>query len=106
MDIFTTQLTRVVQIPIKPASLKVKALLKEAANSKLSDDANHLENHEYYFTSEEDKYHSSQQEADDKEESENSSETNNDASVVLDENDVDAKKTTGKSNGKHLDLYA
>ena len=29
MDIFTTQLARVVQIPIKPANLKVKALLKE-----------------------------------------------------------------------------
>jgi len=49
MDIFTTQLTRVVQVPIKPASLKVKALLKEAGTSKLKEDHDHLENHDYYF---------------------------------------------------------
>ncbi|WP_057832212.1 hypothetical protein [Colwellia sp. TT2012] len=106
MDIFTTQLTRVVQIPIKPASLKVKALLKEAANSKLSDDANHLENHEYYFTSEEDKYHSSQQETDDKEEGANSANTNKEPSVEFEQSDVDINKATDNSNGKHLDLYA
>ncbi|MEW6981846.1 hypothetical protein AAD001_04255 [Colwelliaceae bacterium 6471] len=49
MDIFTTQLTRVVQTPIKPASLKVKALLKEARIGKLKADHDHLENHEYYY---------------------------------------------------------
>ena len=49
MDIFTTQLTRVVPVPIKPADLKVKALLKEAATGKLKEDLLHLENHEYYF---------------------------------------------------------
>ncbi len=50
MDIFTTQLTRVVPITVKPAQLKVKALVKEAAASKLSDDPDHLENHDYYFS--------------------------------------------------------
>ena len=49
MDIFTTQLTRVVPVPIKPADLKVKALLKEAATGKLKEDLLHMENHEYYF---------------------------------------------------------
>lgn len=49
MDIFTTQLTRVVQVPIKPANLKVKALLKDAGAGKLKEDLDHLENHEYYF---------------------------------------------------------
>ena len=49
MDIFTTQLTRVVPVPIKPADLKVKALLKEAPAGKLKEDLLHLENHEYYF---------------------------------------------------------
>lgn len=49
MDIFTTQLTRVVQTPIKPASLKVKALLKEARIGKLKADHDHLENHQYYY---------------------------------------------------------
>jgi hypothetical protein len=77
MDIFTTQLTRVVPVPIKPASLKVKALLKDAANTKLNQDPDHLENHEYYFTKEEDQYHASQQEAqqDNKEESHGQQET-------------------------------
>ncbi len=55
MDIFTTQLTRVVPVPIRPKSLKVKALLKEAATGKLKDDPDHLENHEYYFISDDDK---------------------------------------------------
>ena len=51
MDIFTTQLIRVVPVPIKPASLKVKALLKEAAIGALKEDHDHLENHDYYFIS-------------------------------------------------------
>ncbi|MBL0711481.1 MAG: hypothetical protein JJV99_10775 [Colwellia sp.] len=49
MDIFTTALTRVVPVPIKPANLKVKALLKEARVSKLKADPDHLENHDCYF---------------------------------------------------------
>ena len=49
MDIFTTQLTRVVPVPIKPTQLKVKALVKDAASTKLKEDPDHLENHEYYF---------------------------------------------------------
>jgi len=49
MDIFTTQLTRVVAVPIKPASLKVKALTKDAATDKLTDDIDHIENHDQYF---------------------------------------------------------
>ncbi|MCJ8294793.1 MAG: hypothetical protein MJK15_10340 [Colwellia sp.] len=106
MDIFTTQLTRIVPVPIKPASLKVKALLKEAANSKLNQDPNHLENHEYYFTSEEDQYHTGQQEAGGKEESANNANTNKEASVELQESSADQSKKNDKSNGKNLDLYA
>lgn len=48
MDIFTTQLTRVVPVPIKPTNLKVKALVKNAAMSALSQDDEHLEDDEYY----------------------------------------------------------
>ena len=51
MDIFTTQLTRVVLLPIKPTHLKVKALLKEAATGQLKEDIDHLENHDCYFIS-------------------------------------------------------
>lgn len=49
MDIFTTQLTKVQPVPIKPEKLKVKALVKEAASAKLTDDIDHLENHESYL---------------------------------------------------------
>lgn len=110
MDIFTTQLTRVVPVPIKPASLKVKALLKEAANSKLSQDPDHLENHEYYFTTESDQYHSRQKNA--KQEPKNQqaqSETDEDsqAEVVTQEAAETGENTADKSDKpKHLDLYA
>lgn len=100
MDIFTTQLTRTVPVPIKPASLKVKALLKEAANSKLNQDPNHLENHEYYFTSEKDQYHSSEQQQEPKKTKENTSE------LALDIPDDDAESEKEPSKSKHLDLYA
>ena len=122
MDIFTTQLTRVVPVPIKPASLKVKALLKEAANSKLSQDSDHIENHEYYFTTEEDQYHSSQQEAkqDNKEEQHAQQETvikepeSKDAELSAQESaqqSTESEKSDGqadqkKNKPKHLDLYA
>ncbi|MBU2872271.1 hypothetical protein [Colwellia sp. E2M01] len=61
MDIFTTQLAQVVQRPIKPTDFKVKALLKESASSKLSQDSDHLENHKYYLKSE-DKEHQQKRE--------------------------------------------
>lgn len=48
MDIFTTVLTRVVPVPIKPERLRVKALEKEPSANALTDDADHLENHEQY----------------------------------------------------------
>jgi hypothetical protein len=48
MDIFTTVLTRVVQTPIKPERVRVKALSKEPAMNELTDDHDHLENHEQY----------------------------------------------------------
>lgn len=38
MDIFTTQLTRVVPVPIKRANLKVKALVKESAAHEISEE--------------------------------------------------------------------
>lgn len=43
MDIFTTLMTRVVPVPIKPADLKVKALVKKAATNSVSDDIAGLE---------------------------------------------------------------
>jgi hypothetical protein len=52
MDIFTTYLTKVVSRPIKPTNLKVKALAKDASSSELTDDLNHLENHDNYYQDE------------------------------------------------------
>jgi hypothetical protein len=113
MDIFTTQLTRVVPVPIKPASLKVKALLKEAANSKLSQDPDHLENHEYYFTKE-DEYHSEQQEAKrdtkedqhDQEENVNTDPESNANEELAQKPTESGEKTASKNDKpKHLDLY-
>lgn len=49
MDIFSTVLTRVRTTPIKPEQLKVKSLKKEAATKDLSDDIDHLEDHDLYF---------------------------------------------------------
>ncbi len=107
MDIFTTQLTRVVPVPIKPASLKVKALLKEAANSKLSQDPDHLENHEYYFTKEEDQYHSKQQEAEQDTKKEQEAVKADPESSDDDKSAESDEKTDQKNNKpKHLDLYA
>ena len=48
MDIFTTVLTRVVQTPIKPERMRVKALSKEPSTNELTDDLDHLENHDHY----------------------------------------------------------
>ncbi|TWX54546.1 hypothetical protein [Colwellia hornerae] len=48
MDIFTTVLTRVVSVQIKPERLRVKALSKEPAINELTDDLDHLENHDHY----------------------------------------------------------
>lgn len=42
MDIFTTQLTKVRQTPIKPASLKIKALKKEGKTKALNEQEDHL----------------------------------------------------------------
>jgi len=101
MDIFTTQLTRVVQVPIKPVSLKVKALLKDAATPKLKEDHDHLENHDNYFEkSEKEKEEQSSKKRD-------TSTTQSVNEMAEQENKDETKqknKTTGKD--KHLDLYA
>ena len=70
MDIFTTALTKVVPVTIKPSSLKVKALLKEPSTNGLTNDAHHLENHDYYFISSKknnDKHSSNKQQTPDEE---------------------------------------
>ncbi len=100
MDIFTTQLTRVVPVPIKPANLKVKALLKEAAAAKLKDDPDHLENHEYYFISS-----STEQEAK-KEQHQAQVQTKDNEKVDKKAlNDEEPVITEGKDHKPHLDIF-
>lgn len=52
MDIFTTVLTKVRPTPIKPKNLRVKALKKEPETRELTDDLDHLEDHDLYFVKE------------------------------------------------------
>jgi hypothetical protein len=92
MDIFTTFLTRVVPVPIKPTSLKVKALLKEAGTSKLKEDPEHLENHDYYFIK--------KQTNDANEENEPESKSAEQKAEITDEQSAESKDGV-----KHLDLY-
>ncbi len=101
MDIFTTQLTRFIPVPIKPASLKVKALLKEAGTSKLKEDHEHLENHDYYFIKKQ-----TNNEADIENEQEFKSTEPQDE--ITDEQSADSNSdaaSKSKEEVKHLDLY-
>ncbi|GLX77078.1 hypothetical protein tinsulaeT_04180 [Thalassotalea insulae] len=52
MDIFTTALAKIRANPIRPDKLRVKALRKESATNELTDDINHLEDHQLYFIDE------------------------------------------------------
>ncbi len=52
MDIFTTALAQIRSNPIKPEKLRVKALRKEAATNELTDDIDHLEDHQLFFVDE------------------------------------------------------
>jgi hypothetical protein len=115
MDIFTTQLTRVVPVPIKPANLKVKALLKEAGAGKLKEDLDHLENHDYYFGNK--NSNNEEDESKESDESNNSEvdqvEPTNTTSKFADKEHLDSQHPDSESKGltetedgvKHLDLY-
>jgi hypothetical protein len=109
MDIFTTQLTRVVPVPIKPTSLKVKALLKDAANSKLTQDLDHLENHEYYFTSDADEYHGSEKKSEQETKKKLAQPNADDQATNAKKDNIsnqDEMVETKNVKIKHLDLYA
>jgi len=96
MDIFTTQLTRVVPVPIKPTNLKVKALLKESAASELKEDVDHLDNHKNYVISVSD--HQSHQQHKDQawqDKPINKTKDKNQKSVI----------TQGQDRKPHLDIF-
>ena len=111
MDIFTTALTRVFATPIKAEKLKVKALVKDSATAQVSDDINHLENHETYINlyKDKDKKNKDQAKHDDREHSdENSPKDGIKCSVtgVENNNDLpDAKKDDDGDDVHHLDIF-
>lgn len=111
MDIFTTVLTRVVPVPIKQESLKVKALLKEAATSKLKEDHEHLENHDYYFVKKQADNEANQDDEADKESKhaskpvEQQVDTTDEVPAESDSADKSKPESISKDEVKHLDLY-
>lgn len=88
MDIFTTALTRVVPVPIKPTDLKVKALAKSAASHGVSDDVQGLEDHEYYYKKSSDREPS-------KEEGHKDSAADN----------IEASPVPADNTGQHVDIF-
>lgn len=110
MDIFTAQLTRVVNLPIKPAKLKVKAPKKEAASTKLSQDLDHLENHNAYFSDEEHSFADADADAEKVKTQQLELFANFDsASVIANKFQKNTDGTVLKKDkkvSKHLDLYA
>lgn len=107
MDIFTTYLTKVQRTPIKPAKLKVKALVKDASSSALTDDTDHLENHDYYFTSKNAHDGSSEsQSARNNEEEQNSSNTIITKTQMIEREHNSKNKHDNESDDEHtLDVY-
>lgn len=104
MDIFTTQLGKVVAVPIKPANLKVKALLKEAPTSELKEDHDHLENHDYYFISSKKNAHDNS--------AEKTNKNPNDKKIADESDAIHEEKKSAKEgiyedddNKTHLDIY-
>jgi len=105
MDIFTTQLTPFIPVPIKPASLKVKALLKEAGTNKLKEDPDHLENHEYYFFEKQVHDDADKEKKQDKETVEQQGESIYKKSADSDSGSIADSGSKSKEEVKHLDLY-
>jgi hypothetical protein len=113
MDIFTTVLTRVVPVPIKPERLRVKALSKEPSTNELTDDIDHLENHEQYIDSSKDSAEqkkNKQQESYVNEAVDESSTTHNDEAskiVIHKEELMHPKKDQQQTDKtiKHLDIF-
>lgn len=96
MDIFTTQLRRVVQTPIKPANSKVKGPTKEPATAELTEDFDHLEQHAEYVESDLEKEQAKQKQADKHKLEKNDAEEETADSV-------DSKQDEDKP--PHLDIY-
>jgi len=125
MDIFTNALTRVVQVPIKPANSKVKAPAKAASAGEIKEDLDNLENHDTYFDNkavDDSVAKEKRQEPDQDQESscedekdgsvvDNTDNTENDKVVSQHQDDKHLYKATddaiteAEDGSKHLDIY-
>ncbi len=92
MDIFTTALTRVAPVPIKPADLKVKAPEKTSPTNDVSDDIEGLEDPALYFNKPISKKGLNKEEESDKE-------TNKDHNLP------EATKVPEDNTGQHIDVF-
>lgn len=97
MDIFTTQLTRIVPVPIQPEKLRVKALIKEAAMGKLKGDEKELVEADYFSYK---PY--SNKEGNSSEKEANQGTTYSTEEAVTDETELDEEDN---QETKHLDVF-
>ena len=115
MDIFTTALTKVRLSPIKLEKLKVKALNKEPEAHELTEDFDHLENHDLYFINEKKQREQEQQKQKNKP-SEHSEVENHEfsdeniipsESVITDKQEIlhPHKAHDDEDDSKHLDIF-
>jgi hypothetical protein len=112
VDIFTTALTKVRLSPIKPEKLKVKALNKEPETRELTEDFDHLENHDLYFINEKKQREQEQQ----KQKTKHSEVENHEfsdkniipsESVITDKQEIlhPHKAHDDEDDSKHLDIF-
>ncbi len=93
MDIFTTQLTRVVPVIIQPEKLKVKALLKGEPLGELKDDMKELTPSDYAF------YHNASQKQQEQQSSSNQYTKNTD---VTDEEKTQEEQEEKEQIAPHI----
>lgn len=108
MDIFTTVLTRVVTVPIKPADLKVKALAKGSAATAVSDDIAGLEEQAIYVTKKGKEKISARQNSSKgstKHGTESSSVPKDKTGLLVDTFDDSENTSSEKDNKPHLDIF-
>jgi hypothetical protein len=107
MDIFTTQLTRLQPVPIKPEKLKVKALSKDSAIRKLKEQTKEFEADEYLPTGQQiDDHHESDSSQYQQNSSDESLVAKDEQALPEDGNDdeLSKTKTPRKPMPKHIDL--
>ncbi|WP_448566210.1 hypothetical protein [Thalassotalea ganghwensis] len=117
VDIFTTALTKVVTAKLEPKGLRVKALAKEPRIKPLSEDVNHLEEHDrYYFLKDNTDQHTKQQQQKQKQHQEGDKDITSSENVIEPSEDViihkdeilhpkDKSEENDDDDIKHFDIF-